>query len=249
MHWKLNLVRLVSLLYIACADCFQICNSYTKIGKVELLRRGCMFQNLPQQRFISRERRMCKNVWDGIRLSAGQGFQKTKSRLRLEYGGSPGDPEVQRMKWESQYKSYISEMGKYITGMSWKGYMEVGKGAIQANNQLKPNPKVTGKGRSSRPLDQAPSTKYVPITYFESKLAEDNEHKDSTNINQIIARLDNYDPNREFVVVFEAAGLMGVDVVRPSIPPPEMHCMMTDEVILPIFAYSLSKHFSFKCSS
>ena len=39
---------------------------------------------------------------------------------------------------------------------------------------------------------------------------------------QVLHRILTYDPKNEFVVVFQAAGLMGADIVKPSIPPSDI---------------------------
>lgn len=40
--------------------------------------------------------------------------------------------------------------------------------------------------------------------------------EDSSSIDEVLARVRSYDPEKEFVVVFKACGLMGADVVKPK---------------------------------
>ncbi|CAN0384010.1 unnamed protein product [Hapterophycus canaliculatus] len=73
---------------------------------------------------------------------------------------------------------------------------------------------------------------YVPLTEFESMKAAGQEAREGDDLAQIVRRVKDYRPEREFVVVFQASGVMGADIVRPSVSPPEMakHVVKSDGV-------------------
>lgn len=153
-------------------------------------------------------------------MSAGAGFGQPKRRLKLAYGGSSQSPIEQQKRWEVAYKAYISRMGKYLTAMSWEGHSQMGRGAIYANIQAREPIKRGERAQTWQKFGGIP-TLYVPLEQYQVKSA--NTEQESKDLQQIIARIENYNAEREFVVVLEAAGLMGTDVVRPSLSPPEMH--------------------------
>ncbi|CAM9344484.1 unnamed protein product [Discosporangium mesarthrocarpum] len=121
------------------------------------------------------------------------------------------------VSWEKEYKAYIKRTGKYLCSMSWDGYEQMGRGAIFANYD-----DAMAKDKLNNEADKfggVPSM-YIPLKEFESmQAAKPNEADD---LNQILARVRSYSPEKEFVVVFQAAGMMGTDVVKPNITPPEM---------------------------
>lgn len=50
---------------------------------------------------------------------------------------------------------------------------------------------------------------YVPLTEFESMKAAGKEAGEEDDLEQIARRVKAYRPEKEFVVVFQAAGIMG----------------------------------------
>lgn len=50
---------------------------------------------------------------------------------------------------------------------------------------------------------------YVPLTEFESMKAAGQEAGEGDDLAQIVRRVKDYRPEKEFVVVFQAAGIMG----------------------------------------
>ncbi|CAN0151532.1 unnamed protein product, partial [Laminaria digitata] len=72
---------------------------------------------------------------------------------------------------------------------------------------------------------------YVPLTEFESMRAAQKPGEED-DLAQIVRRVQDYRPEKEFVVVFQAAGVMGADIVRPNVTPPEMakHVVKSDGV-------------------
>ncbi|CAM9677668.1 unnamed protein product [Choristocarpus tenellus] len=101
--------------------------------------------------------------------------------------------------------------------MSWEGHEKMGRGAIFANyDDARKDLKAPNKVEM---LGGIPSM-YVPLSEFESMQGA--KEDEANDLAQIINRVETYRPEKEFVVVFQAAGVMGTDVVKPSISPPEM---------------------------
>ncbi len=50
---------------------------------------------------------------------------------------------------------------------------------------------------------------YVPLTEFENMKAAGQEAQEEDDLAQIVQRVKGYSPEKEFVVVFQAAGIMG----------------------------------------
>ena len=69
---------------------------------------------------------------------------------------------------------------------------------------------------------------YVPLDKYSER--EPQTEQEKVDLQQILQRIQNYDPEREFVVIFEAAGLMGADVVKPSVAPPLVHKAVNPKV-------------------
>ncbi|CAM9964155.1 unnamed protein product, partial [Sphacelaria rigidula] len=113
--------------------------------------------------------------------------------------------------------AYIKRTGQYLCSMSWEGYEEMGRGAIFANYD---DARADGKLNDAEKFGGIPSM-YIPLKEFESMRAADRPGEDD-DLAQIVKRIDTYRPETEFVVVFQAAGVMGTDVVRPNISPPDM---------------------------
>jgi hypothetical protein len=136
-----------------------------------------------------------------ILMSAGAGFGQPKRRLKLAYGGSSQSPIEQQKRWEVAYKAYISRMGKYLTAMSWEGHSQMGRGAIYANIQAREPIKRGERAQTWQKFGGIP-TLYVPLEQYQVKSA--NTEQESKDLQQIIARIENYNAEREFVVVLEA---------------------------------------------
>ena len=137
-------------------------------------------------------------------MSAGVGFGEPKRKLKLAYGGASSDPVEQQKKWEVAYKAFISRMGKYLTAMSWEGHKRHGKGAIYANSQVR-EPLKRGQVVTKWQKFGGVPTLYVPREQYVAKDAQ--SEQELKDLQQIISRIDNYNAEREFVVVFEAGCL------------------------------------------
>mmetsp|Transcript_17863 Transcript_17863/g.27610 ORF Transcript_17863/g.27610 Transcript_17863/m.27610 type:complete len:291 (-) Transcript_17863:21-893(-) len=148
----------------------------------------------------------------GLKMGGG-GFGAAKGRMKLKYGGSEGNQATQLQTWEAEYQAFLKESGKELTAMSWEGFTKNGRGAIYVNRQKK------GKAKQKKGTDI--KTLFVPLDKYKERAPKsDQEQQD---LQQILTRVEGYDPEKEFVMVFEAAGLMGADVVKPSMCPPDIH--------------------------
>ena len=154
------------------------------------------------------------------------------------------DPQQQQRQWEKEYKAYLKRNGPQLCLMSWKGFQTMGRGAIFAkydgipsplNNDLDIDLKETREEKKKnlndeKDIDLLDKYSSIPSLYIEIEKWESNfminkeERKTFTDqeqhdCEQVLHRILTYDPHNEFVVVFQAAGLMGADIVKPSIPP------------------------------
>ncbi|KAJ8607068.1 hypothetical protein CTAYLR_009900 [Chrysophaeum taylorii] len=112
--------------------------------------------------------------------------------------------------WEREYKAYVRRNGFLLTGMSWVGFEELGPGCIVAN-------------RAEGPLDDDTTEEALKSIYVpEDKFVASEDGYDASGLEQILKRVRTYDPKREFVVVFSHDGVMGADIVTPSMPPPKV---------------------------
>ncbi|CAN0295713.1 unnamed protein product [Ectocarpus sp. 12 AP-2014] len=144
-------------------------------------------------------------------------------------GKAPGSEGLSGVgSWEKEYKAYIKRTGQYLCSMSWEGHQEMGRGAIFANYD---DARKEDKLNETDKFGGIPSM-YVPLTEFESMKAAGQEAGEEDDLGQIVRRVKDYRPEREFVVVFQAAGVMGADIVRPNVSPPEMakHVVKSDGV-------------------
>lgn len=147
----------------------------------------------------------------------GKGFM-------LRYPTPEDNEEAKRNKqqhWETEYKAFIKRTGAHICGLAYNGYVKEGRGAIYA--------KYTHTGSDPQSLTDVdkisgvPSL-YVPLNQWMESAENDKDSSTSSqaDLQHILERILSYDPEKQFVVVFETKDLMGADIVRPNIPPPEM---------------------------
>jgi len=112
-------------------------------------------------------------------------------------------PAAQHEAWEVSYKKFIKGTGRNLAALSWEGFSEYGRGAILGyddddDNEVKPSA-------------------FVKASDWEAKTPESGA--DLGSIKEIMSRVSTYDPSKQFVVVYRACGLMGCDIVKPSISP------------------------------
>lgn len=89
-----------------------------------------------------------------------------------------------------------------MTGMAWQSFQQLGRGAIYAN-----------EGSSQALL-------YVTLSdWIKNKPTG---FDDVAGLDEIVERIRSYDPEMQFVVVYESGGQMLADIVKPSIPPPQV---------------------------
>lgn len=102
--------------------------------------------------------------------------------------------------WEHAYHGFIAKAGFRTCGAAWEGYCRLGRGAMYVTKDASSDG-VRG---------------FVPIARLSRSLGE---NAATADLQEIVRRIDNYDPEKEFVVIFEADGITGVDVLKPALPP------------------------------
>lgn len=117
------------------------------------------------------------------------------------------------------YKSQRN--GAHLCAMSWRGYQAEGRGAILAKYEDKD---MDQEGRTLSEVDRVSGvpSMYVSLArWMESgEAAKDGPAQaERQDLQQILDRVISYEPERAFVVVFQAHGLMGADIVTPNVSP------------------------------
>jgi len=122
----------------------------------------------------------------------------------LKYGSSnssptPADaltPPDRQSLWASSYKSHLSSHGATLTTLAYSGHLKSGRGAVLT--------KITQNSPHA----------FLPRKEWTSNVVLSPD--DSLNLEEITDRIGRYDEQRSFVVVFEAHGIMGCDIVTPK---------------------------------
>lgn len=121
-------------------------------------------------------------------------------------GGNQGRMASAQLQWEKRYKGFIKEEGFRSCGAAWQGYCQLGRGAMYINEDTAAETQV--------------NSIFIPRGKLTSSIsASDMETMD---MKQIVNRIDDYDPDSEFVVIFQSDGLCGVDVVKPNMAPQQV---------------------------
>lgn len=112
--------------------------------------------------------------------------------------------------------AYIRRNGEVLCAMAWEGYERLGRGAVFANYDADAQSvAVVGKGAKA-------VRSGIPSFYVDrARLVTENE-KSLDKMKPILDRIDEYDPDKQFVVVFEAFGTQGADIVTPNQLPSEV---------------------------
>ncbi len=126
----------------------------------------------------------------------------------LEYGGGkrPNDglgPVERRERWEASYKEHLGRVGLQVCALAYEGFRRSGRGAVLSKD-------VGGDGTGVDGVSANPHA-YFPKKDWEKELPVSST--DLVNLKEIHSRISSYDPEKQFVVVFSAWGLMGCDIV------------------------------------
>ena len=116
--------------------------------------------------------------------------------------------------WEAAYKEWIKANGAKLTVSAWRGFEAMGRGAITFRQ---PGKLPSGKMEYEEPHSYIKEDVYRSM--WQSGGGSEGELAD---LGSILNRIELYDPQKQFVAVFEAHGIMGADIVTPNIPPKEM---------------------------
>ena len=137
-------------------------------------------------------------------------FAPASGRARLPPVLSAAPGAGQAVSWRAEYKAFVNDHGLTLCGNSWKGFEALGRGAIYANHDARP-----------------PASTYVPLGRWLDSLALSAD--DPSTVEAVVEYIRGYDPEMQFVVVFQYGGVLGADVVCPNMRPPEV-------ALLPEFA-------------
>lgn len=123
--------------------------------------------------------------------------------------------------WAKEYLAYLKRNGRDLCAMCYEGYKQLGRGAVLANYS----------GKKERPNSEVDRMQGVPSMYVTaSKLREAaGVGAENADVEQITRRIVEYDPETQFVMVFEHAGVMGADIVTPNITPRAVWSAQRDE--------------------
>lgn len=133
--------------------------------------------------------------WHGLVPGALQGPSSAPGPIRMQNlaFGSP---------WEVAYRRAVSKHGAKWAALSWKGFSQLGRGAIVVNEDADSSD-VAGM--------------YVPLNRIVPEAAPPSTGDGGREA--IIQRVESYHPSKEFVVVYQHGGVMGADIVKPNISP------------------------------
>mmetsp|Transcript_5668 Transcript_5668/g.8520 ORF Transcript_5668/g.8520 Transcript_5668/m.8520 type:complete len:164 (+) Transcript_5668:37-528(+) len=135
-------------------------------------------------------------------------FARTFMSLKSNSGKGFGtkideiEPRPDLKVWEKEYKGFVRRCGAYICSLSWHAYEKMGRGAIYANYD---------GGKKANTLSEADSkfggvpSMFCPLKEFEDMKPLNSVKNEHTDLNEIIRRVKEYDPEREFVVVFQVS--------------------------------------------
>ena len=119
-------------------------------------------------------------------------------------------------RWEENYKAYVKRNGELLCAMAWEGYETLGRGAVFANYDGNPDTlamlDVNGKTVKSA----------MPSFYISKEKLMEQTDPSAPNLAPIVSRISTYDPQRQFVVIFESDGTQGADIVTPNQAPSEV---------------------------
>jgi hypothetical protein len=139
-----------------------------------------------------------------------------------------------RKEWERAYKAYVKKNGAQLCALAWRGYQKEGRGAIVAKQRADQSMEEEEVPEGLAAFEGVPSAMYTPLRKWmeglEAAAAVDGDvGLQSGALRQILERVMKYDPEEDFVMVFETPRLCGADIVRPSITPPIMAARLLPE--------------------
>ncbi len=145
---------------------------------------------------------------------------RTAPRCRGQgFGKPPAQPEAKlnTRSWAEKYKSYVKRNGELLCAMAWEGYETLGRGAVFANYDDAAR-SVAMVDRGGKDMQSTTPSFYVD----RDKLVEMNDKEQLAQMKHILHRIAVYNPQTQFVVVFEADGTQGADIVTPNHAPSEV---------------------------
>mmetsp|Transcript_3069 Transcript_3069/g.4700 ORF Transcript_3069/g.4700 Transcript_3069/m.4700 type:complete len:226 (+) Transcript_3069:91-768(+) len=195
------------------SDPGQITMYVTGSSRLAIVRRKVRFEASQRKWTTSRQ------IYAIRDLAYVNGYQQDKDELILSA------PD----KWKQSFQKLLKSSGFDLCRMAWKGYIsgrdafegsrtdaEIGgpvpyKGAIFANKD------VRLKKEDDETVNQVPAF----FVSREKLLALKPAEIGIETMELILERIDLYDPDKQFVVVYTDVGMTGCDIVTPQISPSE----------------------------
>eukprot|EP00752_Nemacystus_decipiens_P002887 g2686.t1 len=122
--------------------------------------------------------------------------------------------EAIEREWREEMLRVFGNEGERLCLEAYEGYLDRGRGAIFVNVDM-------GLSSSSKGHDTAPC--HAVFRSLEEVVMERSSRVKPADQMEIIQRCQAYDPEAAFVVVFGHKGMLGVQVMRPSLAPGEVH--------------------------
>ncbi|CAM9665376.1 unnamed protein product [Hapterophycus canaliculatus] len=141
--------------------------------------------------------------------------QREAEQLEEMIRGSRGIVvEAIEREWREEMLRVLGEEGEQLCSQAYEGYLDRGRGAIYVNVDM---------GLSSSSKGHSGSASHAVFRSLEEVVTERSSRVKPADQMQIIQRCQEYDPETGFVVVFGHKGMLGVQVMRPSLTPGEVY--------------------------
>ncbi|CAN0034947.1 unnamed protein product [Ectocarpus fasciculatus] len=141
-------------------------------------------------------------------------MQREAEQLEAMIRGSRGIVvEAIEREWREEMLRVLDEEGEMLCSLAYEGYLDRGRGVIFVNVDM-------GLSSSNKGHDGAPC--HAVFCSLEEVVTERSSRVKPADQMQIIQRCQEYDPEAGFVLVFGYKGMLGVQVIRPSMAPGEV---------------------------
>ncbi|CAM9201651.1 unnamed protein product [Scytosiphon promiscuus] len=141
--------------------------------------------------------------------------QREAEQLEEMIRGSRGIVvEAIEREWRGEMLRVLGEEGEQLCAQAYEGYLDRGRGAIYVNVDM--GLSSSSKGHSGSPC-------HAVFRSLEEVVTERSSRVKPADQMQIIQRCQEYNPETGFVVVFGHKGMLGVQVMRPSLAPGEVY--------------------------
>eukprot|EP00903_Cladosiphon_okamuranus_P017429 g16053.t1 len=122
--------------------------------------------------------------------------------------------EAVEREWRAEMLRVLGDEGERLCLEAYEGYLGRGRGAIFVNVDI---------GLSSSRKGHDIAACHAVFRTLEEVVMERSSRVKPADQMEIIQRCQAYDPEATFVVVFGHKGMLGVQILRPSLAPGELH--------------------------